>query len=372
MKTCRSLPFALLCLSIGCGGTLVTTGSTDGGGEGGSGDGGTGGGGTTSGGTTSGGGDDGGVHLGPAVDGGCSPVAPLSGLPAHVIDGGQLASLDFGVVGDTRPVIYDDTPNYPTQVITTIFQDLDALSPPVAFVAATGDYMFADPLLGLEQTPQAKLFVGAAKKFTVGQVYTAMGNHECDWATSNDNCTGNDSNPNYQSFLHDILGGLGLPNATPYFAVTYSSSDCTRPWTAKMIYMAANSWDGSQNSWLTQILAVPTTYTFLFRHEPSSDSGGAPGVAPSDSLLQTYPFTLKLTGHSHSYSYDPKNREVVNGLAGAPLNAGYSGTFGYVVCRQRSDGAVQCSLYDYESNALSSQPSATIAVSPDGSAVQPQ
>ncbi len=305
---------------------------------------------------------------------------PSGPPPPYVINGGTLASLDFGVVGDTRPWIYDDTAQYPTAIITQIFQDMANLSPPIAFVTATGDYMFADPILGTEASKQADLFVGAAQKFlSVGPVWTSMGNHECDWATSNDNCFGQDtSNPNYEAFLQDILAPLGIPNQVPYFAVTYSSSDPTRPWTAKFVYIAPNSWDtanDTQGKWAQQVLAIPTTYTFLVRHQPTNNPGGnppAPGVPPTDALLQEYPFTLKLTGHSHSYMYDQKNREIVNGLGGAPFDTGYNGDYGYVVCRQRADMAIQCSLYDYKSNAVAGDPNATLAVNPDGSSTPAQ
>ncbi len=136
--------------------------------------------------------------------------------------------------------------------------------------------------------------------------------------------------------------------------------------------MAANAWDEGQDDWLGRILAVPTTYTFLVRHEPSSQADGAPGVAPSDARLSAQPFTLKLTGHAHLYRYVPAQKEVVNGLAGAPLTQGYGGTFGYLLCRQRQDGAIQCALHDYDSNAVSAEPNAVFAVAAGGAAVPVQ
>ena len=84
------------------------------------------------------------------------------------------------------------------------------------------------------------------------------------------------------------------------------------------------------------------------------------------------PFTLKLTGHSHSFSYDTTNREVVNGLGGGALDTGYTGTFGYVICRQRPDNAIQCSLYDYDTNQISTQPDATFAIDADGTSTPAQ
>ncbi|MHB8417424.1 MAG: metallophosphoesterase [Myxococcales bacterium] len=301
-------------------------------------------------------------------------VADWNGI-SFVLDGGQLASLDFGDVGDTRPPIYDDISQYPTQVITTIFQDLAGLSPALAFVVSSGDYMFADPLnlFGNQAQAQAQLYVGAGQNFP-RQVYPSMGNHECGWSNSNDNCFGQTTNPNYNAYLQNILGGFGLPNQNPYFVVLFASADVTRPWSAKFIYIAPDWWDTSgdtQGIWLKAVLAEPTTYTFLVRHQPTNNSAGAAGIAESDTLLQTYPFTIKLTGHSHSFMYDQTNREIINGVGGAALDTGYNGTFGYVVCRQRADMAIQCTLYDYDSNAVSSEPNATLAVEPDGTPTPP-
>lgn len=195
-----------------------------------------------------------------------------------------------------------------------------------------------------------------------------MGNHECDSALTNDNCFGdNTTDPNFEAYLTTILPGFGLPSTNAYFMVVYQSSDPTNPWTAKFIYTAPNAWDDpGQGTWFTDALAWPTTYTFIVRHEPTSNAGGAPGVAPTDTALQTAPYTLKLTGHSHSYSYDQANNEVINGLGGAALDTGYSGNYGYVICRQRTDNAIQCSQYDYDTNQISTEPNSTFAVLADG------
>jgi hypothetical protein len=310
---------------------------------------------------------DGGLHVGPPADAGEDAGQPAdagtvdAGLP-WVLDGGQLAALDFGLVGDTRPPIYDDLAGYPTQIIGTIFTDIADVSPPISFAVSTGDYMFALTT----STTQAQLYVDAGSFFP-GPVFPAMGNHECDLALDNGNCFGqNTTDANFEAYLTVILPGFGLPSTNAYFMVVYSSSDTTNPWTAKFIYTAPNAWDDGQLSWFTEALAIPTTYTFVVRHEPTSNSGSAPGVAPTDTALTTAAFTLKLTGHSHSYSYDAPNQEVINGLGGAALDTGYTGTYGYVICRQRADNAIQCSQYDYDTNQISTEPNSTFAVLADG------
>ena len=297
-------------------------------------------------------------------DGGDAGV--FEGALPFSLDGGALPSLDFGVVGDTRPPIYDLTDLYPTQTIQTIYADMEALSPAIGFAISTGDYMFASPFLG-QAAPQAQLYVTAALIFDGGQTYPSMGNHECDYSTTSANCSGQTTNPNFNAYLDTLLGGLGLPSV-PYFAVFFNSSDPSRPWTAKFLLTAPNAWDDGQNSWLADALSIPTTYTFIVRHEPVINAQGAPGVAPSEILAAEYPLTLKLTGHSHSYTYDPTNMEVVNGLGGAALDTGYTGTYGYAVCRQRMDDAIQCSLFDYDTNQVSNEPNSVFAINADGSA----
>ncbi len=347
-----------------CGATLMTVGEPDGGADGG--DAGAAASRPDSGYVPDSGPADAGRDAGPDAGPGAGPDG---GLP-FALDGGAFPALAFGMVGDTRPPFYDLTSSYPTQTIQAIYGDLRAVSPSIGFVISPGDYMFASPFLG-QADPQAQLYLNAALIFDGGQTYPSLGNHECDYSVTSANCAGQTTNPNFNAYLNTLLGGLGLPSA-PYFAVFFQSSDHTRPWTAKFIFSAPNAWDDAQNTWLGEAFAIPTTYTFLVRHEPSTNAGGAPGVAPSEAVAAANPLTLKLTGHSHSFSYDPANHEVINGLGGAALDTGYTGTFGYVVCRQRADDAVQCSLFDYDTNQVSNQPASVFAVNPDGSAATVQ
>jgi hypothetical protein len=37
--------------------------------------------------------------------------------------------------------------------------------------------------------------------------------------------------------------------------------------TARFVHVAANAWTTAQKNWLTNTLNVPTTYTFVVRHE---------------------------------------------------------------------------------------------------------
>ena len=53
-------------------------------------------------------------------------------------------NLTFAVVGDTRPADEDDTANYPTAIITQIYQDIEAETPQPQFAISTGDYHDAE------------------------------------------------------------------------------------------------------------------------------------------------------------------------------------------------------------------------------------
>jgi hypothetical protein len=86
-------------------------------------------------------------------------------------DSSDKLELVFAVVGDTRPAIPEDTANYPTDVITKIFQDIEQETPAPQFAVATGDYMFT--FLGQAQQ-QLDLYMKARSAFS-GPLYAAMG-----------------------------------------------------------------------------------------------------------------------------------------------------------------------------------------------------
>jgi hypothetical protein len=280
------------------------------------------------------------------------PYIPYDAGGAPVIgqvgaDGGTLSRLLFAVVGDTRPATPDDTEGYPTPIVTAIYADLRALRPRPAMVVSTGDYMFAStsPPHGESQaSPQLDIYMQARERFP-GAFFPAMGNHECTGATSS-NCGYGASNgvtANYSAFLRLMLGPI--QKSEPYYALDIDEADARReagvdaaaPWTAKFVFIAANAWSSTQESWLEATLARPSTYTFVVRHEPASAST-APGVIPSEQIMARHPYTLSIVGHSHTYAHDRETpREVLIGNGGAPLT---SKDYGFGVFSQRSDGAI--------------------------------
>jgi hypothetical protein len=273
--------------------------------------------------------------------------------------GGKLAELRFAVVGDTRPANLDDTAHYPTDIITAIWQDVEAEVPHPQFAVTTGDYMFASTT-GSEQAPQLDAYLGARGGFH-GVVYPALGNHECTGYTAS-NCgdgAADGVTVNYTQFLTRLLAPIG--EARPYFAERFAAADGS--WTAKLVFVAPNAWDNVQAYWLDAILGEPTTYTFVIRHE---DHGAkAPGVVPSGNIIANHPLTLLIVGHSHTYEHDALNHELIVGNGGAPLTTGTN--YGYVIVARRADGAIAITASDYLSHAVLD----TFALSPDGAPLPP-
>jgi hypothetical protein len=264
----------------------------------------------------------------------------------------------FGIVGDTRPASPDDTPGYPTAIITKIFSDIDALAAKPPFVVSTGDYMFASTR-GTQAATQLDIYAGARAKYS-GIVFPAMGNHECTGATASNCGAGNPDGvtPNMTAFVTKMLGPIG--KSDPYYAVRINASDAS--WSAKLVFVAANAWTDAQRAWLDQTLAQESTYTFIVRHE-SHSANTAPGVDPSEQVMAAHPYTLAIVGHTHTYSHYA-GREVIVGNGGAPLTG--SKGFGFGVVSQRQDGALNVDMVDYTTGLA--DPRFRFAVKADGSA----
>jgi hypothetical protein len=269
--------------------------------------------------------------------------------------GGLLDQLTFAVVGDTRPMNIDDTANYPAATVRAIFGDVAADPAQPRFAVTTGDYMFASATGG-QVDPQLDQYLAARAAYG-GLVYPAMGNHECTGYTDS-NCgpSGRDNEPpNYLEFVARMAQPIG--ELHPYFIERFAAMDGS--WTAKLIFVAANAWDATQQAWFERVLAEPTTYTFVVRHEPP-ESDTAPGVGPTTIALAKTPPTLLITGHTHTYQHVPAYREIIVGNGGAPLSSSLN--FGYVIVARQSDGTLQITEKDYQSLAVVDQ----FAVNPDG------
>jgi hypothetical protein len=381
-KLLWSLAVTVVCTSLGsCGGSAGNAGfGGDDGGGGGSGGSSSGGGGSSGGGSSgsTGGssGSTGGSSSGStgsssgstgssSGSGGCTTnTGPISGTIGNT--GGSISRLVFAVVGDTRPANEDDIGGYPTSVITKIYQGIEAQSPHPPLAIATGDYMFSSTGSSSTATQQVDLYMQARKAYT-GASFPAMGNHECGVGSgcagsTECNCGPGNSGgatANYNAFMSQMLAPIG--QSKPYYSFNVNATD--NSWTAKFVITAANAWDSAQQSWLEATMAQKTTYTFVVRHEASDATPPLPpGVAGVDAVIGSYPYTLMINGHAHTYYwYYGTPNKVTIGNGGAPLT---SKTYGYGLFSQRCDGAIVGDMFDYQTGLADSK--FHFVLTPDG------
>jgi hypothetical protein len=294
---------------------------------------------------------------------GLLPATADAGLPVPVdaggaatgnvgLDGGTASRLLFAAVGDTRGELPLDS-SYPTSIITQIFATIQAFNPRPLFVVSTGDYAFE---LLTDTSTQLGYYLTARKQFT-GPFFPVLGNHEC-FTTVSSNCGSGNANgntPQYSAFLSTMLAPVG--RTIPYYSFRVDAEDGS--WTSKFVVIAANAWTDAQGTWLDGALSVPTTYTFILRHEDVTATT-APGVTPSATIFAKHPYTLLIVGHIHTYSHS--GQQVLFGNGGAPLNAAVD--YGFGLFSQRSDGAIQVDAIDYKTGLADS--SFSFAVHADG------
>jgi hypothetical protein len=298
-----------------------------------------------------------GTDSGSGADGGGGTDAGLPTLPSPTLPPVTMSNLVFGAFGDVRPNNPNDTANYPDAVLSSIFSGLTSLG--VGFAVDAGDHCFQSTTSSGSfcHTQFVSHFMADKSAHYAGQLLPTMGNHEgcgTDAATTG-NCTTWTS-----GLVHDYLVDVVQPttgqSSFPYYSLLAHGT-----WgTAKFVVVAANAWTSAQNTWLASTLNVPTTYTFVLRHEPSNDTR-APGVTPSESLNQSHfaagTLTLSITGHTHLVqlpgstlpygdSFGPTQAyETILGNAGAPLDAGPY--YGFALFTRRAgDGAVVAQAYE--------------------------
>jgi hypothetical protein len=291
------------------------------------------------------------------------PAASPGPVAANGWSGATVHDLVFACLGDSRPAVEDDTSQYPTNVVGTLFERIEALSPWPPLVLGTGDYVFASTGAASTATAQIDLFWQARNLYR-GTFLPTLGNHECTGATSSNCGPGavDGTTPAYAAFVERMLAPLGLSEAS--YVVRLSADDGT--WNAKFVFVAANAWSDSQASWFNEILSETTTYTFVVRHEPAS-AVEAPGVGPSEAILAAHPYTLVLVGHSHTYAHSlDLPRQVVIGNGGAPLD---SKDYGFGLFARRADGAIVVDMMNWQTGEP--DPEFHFAVYGDGSEAAP-
>ena len=243
--------------------------------------------------------------------------------------GGTGGLLKLAVFGDCRPPNSDDTSGYPSTVVSGIFKLAQSNGAQLAI--GTGDYMFASTASAV--TAQVALFDQAKANYTAGPIYLTMGNHECTGATAS-NCPNLNETPNIQAFMKMVPSGV----TKPYYRIDVD----TPLGKAKLVFIAANAWDSTQQSWLETQLADATTYTFVMRHESTTSSGVPTGVTASESVVKAHPFTIEFLGHTHEYRHED-TQHVISGNAGAPLS---TGSYGLLVVTQQANGNITVNEID--------------------------
>jgi hypothetical protein len=292
------------------------------------------------------------------VGGGTGKDGGSTGTSPGTISGGTTGLLKFAVFGDCRPANLppssnlNDVSGYPLTIVSTIFTMAQAGG--AQFMIGTGDYMYASADTSV--TSQIGVFNQARDAFK-GPFYLGMGNHECTGATAS-NCPNYDETPNVKAYMAMLPKGI----TTPYYRLDFD----TPKGTAKFLFVAANGWSTTQETWLQDQLADATTYTFVIRHEPTTpgskhDSSTAPGANPSETLLSSAAYTLELLGHSHEYQRED-TKHVISGNAGAPVDNGSN--YGFLMIEQQSDGTILATEYD-ESTGMAID---TWKLNPDGTA----
>lgn len=271
---------------------------------------------------------------------GCTPTGALPDnqptttcTPAAADSAGTFR---FAVFGDVRPSQPNDTANYPTVVVTGLFQQIAAQSP--QFVVGTGDYMFASSTATSTVDAQLALLLQAEQGFS-GPIYHALGNHECTGATAS-NCPNANETANVRAFMSKLVPA---GTTTPYYRVDVD----TGAGMAKVVVIAANAWSPAQAAWLETQLADPTAYTFVVRHEAASVTDTA-GAGASEAIVAKHPLTLELLGHWHRYE-KLDERHVVSGNGGAPLSTGH---YGFVLVDLLTNGDLSVSEIDQATGAV--------------------
>lgn len=284
----------------------------------------------------------------------CQASSGSIALPSPTLAVVRLATLSFGMLGDTRPAGTTSS-GYPQNlktVIGSIFAGLEAQGVPLAVDA--GDYAFAASTAG-SAVPQFTDFMTARQNFR-GTFLPTIGNHECTTATTS-NCPAGAYSGTAQDYLNMIVTP-STGQSSPYFSALYLAIDGS--WSAKFVMVAANAWDGAQKAWLSETLATKTTYTFVVRHEPGNATT-APGTIPSETLMAAAfsagSLTLSITGHTHLVQLPGGTQpygnrygatqpyEMIVGNGGAPLDAG--SYYGYAVATRRaSDGAIVTQMFE--------------------------
>ncbi len=235
-------------------------------------------------------------------------ATPLAQKPTVKIP--NLDTLEFDVTGDHRGKEINRADSYPLQVVRSIFSAIDKTG--ADFVVDTGDYVFVDrgcPQKELRE--QVDLFLSARHLYH-GKVYFLTGNHEVPCVS--------------------VMGVLGEGPLYWWFMVEDSLGR-----KAKFVAIATDVWSPAQRHWLQEVMATPTEYTFIFRHQYWGARGVKPYIdAEIRRIVEAFPYTLFIAGHEHKYEHvfdwpiRGEYRGVISGNGGAPFRPDWEKWYGFL------------------------------------------
>jgi len=262
------------------------------------------------------------------------------------VRGGTVNLLHFAISGDTRPPSCEDTSGYPTAIINSIGDAEKAAG--AQFALDLGDHMYVCNNSASIASQQMGLFMQGTQHFG-GTWFMTEGNHEC-MGTGSGYCPTGSTNTNFTAFM----SALAPISSTPYYSVNIQTSLGL----ATFVFVADNSFDTAQQTWLKSTLTTAdqnAKYTIIAKHHPEGDTSVAANSTIM-SIIRAHKFALLLTGHTHSYTHQTTDngRDLVLGNGGAPLVS--AGTFnGYGMIDELSNGQLQVSIYDVASGSLHDQ-----------------
>jgi hypothetical protein len=85
------------------------------------------------------------------------------------------------------------------------------------------------------------------------------------------------------------------------------------------------------------------------RHESVADMSSTM-CAASQTTVDANPLTLLIVGHTHEYSHEAHEKEIINGIGGAPLTSGTN--YGYTIVTRTPTGTLTVTTFEYSTHAV--------------------
>ncbi len=252
-------------------------------------------------------------------------MAPLHQKPTIKVK--RLARTRFAITGDHRPPKKNEINSYPAKVVEAIFKAID--EDEAVVVGDTGDQVYVDRGCPADTIAAQVNILLAARAHLKAPIHTTLGNHEF---------------PCLQ-----VMRMLG--EEAPYYWWFLIEDEQGRR--AKFVSIATDVWKGDkdrlQAKWLKTVMAIPTEYTFVLRHQYFDSHGTTPWIeAEIKAILQRHNITLYFAGHDHKYEHVKNTlvrghyRDVIVGNGGAAFHEGWENPFnGYALVEFLPNGNVE-------------------------------